>query len=380
MPVPTSCADCTRPARPTSIALGEAVRARQTLEAEGFQSEQHWQLLATGEATPPPLEEGDEAGDNDAGERKSRWQRAASSSRDNFAKTLLMLSLDRPSRALLRSQGGPASSHSTLTVPISAEMRLSPEAFQATLRRRLRLPLDFADAVCEGCGSPLDREGHHRASCMRSGRVKIRAAPVERTMARICREAGARVRERVRLKDLNAGVPANDEREIEMVASGLPCRRGRQLAVDVTLRSVLSASGQPKARAQWCDGAVASDARRDKERAYPELAAGDRCALVVVAVEAGGRFSSETCAFLRELAGARAEAYPRYLRASAAAAQLRRWSKMLSISVARALAESLLLPKSELVRSHAVGGRAPWVQDVLAEGRFDFPPACEGCS
>jgi hypothetical protein len=122
----------------------------------------------------------------------------------------------------------------------------------------------------------------HYAACTHSGRVKKRAAAPEQALARVCREAGAVVKCNVFLRDLNVGVSAADGRRLEVLAQGLPCRGGRQLAVDVTLRSVLRADGTPQPRAATVDGIVATRARQDKEEAYPGLVAARRCALVVV--------------------------------------------------------------------------------------------------
>ena len=226
-------------------------------------------------------------------------------------------------------------------------------------------PLQLSEAKCEGCSARLDAEGHHRAACMRSGRVRIRAGPVERLVARICREAGARVQERVKLANLNVNVQRHDEREV-----------GQQVAVDVTIRSVLTATGESRGTAHWKDGAIAEAARQDKERAYPEFALGSRCALVVLAVEAGGRFSKETCRFLKELASTRAGQAPRFLQRSVALSFQRRWRKMLGIGVAKAVAASLLLPKDELSCVPASGSRGAWLQDVLTEGRFELALPC----
>ena len=76
----------------------------------------------------------------------------------------------------------------------------------------------------------------HRAACPRSRRLRTRAAATERTLARVCREAGTTVRFNVKLRDKDIAVDANDERAIEVVASGLPLQHGAQLAVDTTLR------------------------------------------------------------------------------------------------------------------------------------------------
>ena len=151
------------------------------------------------------------------------------------------------------------------------------------------MPLPVAEASCTGCGAALDSLGRHRASCPRTGRVKTRAGPIERVLARICREAGARVRFNALLRDMNVGVPAADNRRMEVLAQDLPCFGGAQLAVDVMLRGVLSSAGEPHPRAADVDGVILSEARQDKERRCPELVAGRRCRLVVVAIETGGQ-------------------------------------------------------------------------------------------
>ena len=76
---------------------------------------------------------------------------------------------------------------------------------------------------------------------------------------------------------LNLGVGSADDREIEVLAQGLPCRGGRQMALDITLRSALTCAGAPRARAATEDGVVAQEARRDKSSVYPELCLSRRC-------------------------------------------------------------------------------------------------------
>ena len=66
-----------------------------------------------------------------------------------------------------------------------------------------------------------------QGSCTRSGRVKRRATPTERMTARVFRKAAL-------------DVPAQDSRTIEVLAQGLPCHDGVQLAVDITMRSTRS--------------------------------------------------------------------------------------------------------------------------------------------
>ena len=173
---------------------------------------------------------------------------------------------------------------------------------------------------------------------VRSGRLRARAVGPERSLAHVCREAGATVRCHAKLRDMNVAVSAQDERATEVVASGLPIHHGAQLAVDV----VLTAQGLASPGAAHINGAAALRARRDKELKYQELVAGNRCALVVVAVETGGRWSTEAVDFVSSLAGARARDAPPLLRRSSFLSWRRRWSRMLAVSCGRAFANSLL--------------------------------------
>ena len=76
-------------------------------------------------------------------------------------------------------------------IPIQLEY-MQPVLFRTLLLERMRLPLQITEARCE-CGSQLDKLGRHRGACPRSGRLRSRALPIERTLARVCREAGASV-------------------------------------------------------------------------------------------------------------------------------------------------------------------------------------------
>ena len=101
----------------------------------------------------------------------------------------------------------------------------------------------------EGCardaGHHLTPMGATELDGSRSGRLKKRATPTERALARVCREAGARVMFNV-------------------------CFSGTHLAIDITLRSPLTSAGEAHPSAADTDGAVLLQARRDKERTYPE--------------------------------------------------------------------------------------------------------------
>ena len=185
----------------------------------------------------------------------------------------------------------------------------------------------------------------------------------ERTLARVCREAGATVRRNTKLRDMNVAVAAEDERAIEVLASGLPIRQGAQLAVDVTVRCALTADGLPTPGAARH---ALLRARADKERKYTELVHNDRCQLVVVALETGGRWSDEATKFFCELAGSRAREVPPMLQGSTFFGWLRRrWARMLSISCSRAFASSLVSPRSEAVEGQ--DGPAPDLADLFCE-------------
>ena len=175
----------------------------------------------------------------------------------------------------------------------------------------LRLPLSVVEARCE-CGMLLDSLGRHRAACSRSGRLRRKAVAPEKTLARMCREAGATERCNAKLREMNVEVAATDEREIEVQASASLswcAARCRHHTEERPHRC-----GNACDQADRVNGIVASRARRDKENKYAELLQGDRCRLVVVGMETGGR---QALQFVEMLAAARAREAPRVLRRSA---------------------------------------------------------------
>ena len=193
-----------------------------------------------------------------------------------------------------------------------------------------------------------------------------KAVPTERTLARVCREAGATVTRKVKLRDMNVQVSATDEREIEVVAAGIPIHHGAQLAVDITLKSAVTSVGAPRATAATVNGAALLQARRDKEAKYAELVTSERCRLVVVALETGGRWSTEALEFVADLASSRARDAPPVLRRSAFLAWRKRWTRMLSVSCARAFATSLVVSHTDAWAG--VDGSAPDLADLYREG------------
>ena len=112
-------------------------------------------------------------------------------------------------------------------------------------------------------------------------------------------------------------------------AIGLPLWGGAQLAVDTTLVSPLDASGAARRHQRQYRGAALRLARRAQERTYPELLRSQRCRLVVLALEVGGRWSSEAAQFVRLLAR---RAVLRPLRPATLAAFTSRWSALLACS------------------------------------------------
>ena len=101
------------------------------------------------------------------------------------------------------------------------------------------------------------------AACPNTGRLKKRASPVERVLARICREAGARVKFNTSLRDMDVGVTSTDERNIEVMAQDLPCFAGAQLAIDVTLMSALGRNGRRRGRSR-----VAASQNRQRDAVF----------------------------------------------------------------------------------------------------------------
>ena len=138
--------------------------------------------------------------------------------------------------------------------PTAPEFTIPPHVLCVLLLDRLRLPLFLTEATCEACHKPLDPLGRHRTAGPNSGRLKKRATRVERVLARICRGAGGHVKGNARLRDMNVGVSATDDRN-----------------VDVTMLSPLRRNGEARPNAAEVNGAVLLQARTAKETRYAEL-------------------------------------------------------------------------------------------------------------
>ena len=158
----------------------------------GFIGRPSWEELQAG--ARPPVVDSAEPGDWLHG-----WQHHASSSSEYHHRETMVSQSSDADQAHLRSHSGPGSSSLSHGTPVQ------PVLFRTLLLERMMLPIQVTESRCE-CGSPLDKVGRHRGACPRSGRLRSRALPTERTMARVCREAGAIVRCNCRLHDMNVAV------------------------------------------------------------------------------------------------------------------------------------------------------------------------------
>ena len=343
--------------------VAAAAQAATHLVNQGFRAPA-WDAAFADAAFPPDRAVEDGVGVDDL----RGWQRRASRACDERALETHFTDLSPASRALLLSQAGPHSGRVFTVLPTSDDVTIVSAQFRVLLLRRLRLALALCPRTCR-CGRSLDPLGYHRAACATSGVLPTRALPLEHALARVCREAGARVARNVRVADMNIDVPVSDARGIEVVCNGLPLWHGAQLAVDATLVSPLTRDGSPQSAADAQPGvSLARAAQRKRRHTYPELLRAHRCRLVVFGLETGGRWSEEAATFLRLLAQARAASAPTAVRRATQAAWVHRWSGILSVAAQRAFAASLLElpPAAEL----GAAGDPPALHELLADARW----------
>ena len=165
--------------------LAEVSAAADRLDRQGFVGRPSWADLKEGVRPPIPVSQ-------EPGEWQHGLQHHA-----HFRETVMVAQSCAADQAHLRSHSGPGSGEVFHGSPTQVEFQLQPGIYRTLLLERFRLPLHITEARCE-CGARLDRAGRHRAACARSGRLKSRAMPTERTLARVCREAGAVVRTNVK--------------------------------------------------------------------------------------------------------------------------------------------------------------------------------------
>ena len=331
----------------------------QSLVDVGFEPPEWESLLVDAR---PQFEE-----EEDPTQPKIGWQKkGVSQVEQHHLQTVVWPTLSEPERALWRSHSGPLASVVFVALPTTRTTRIEPQLFRVLLSRRLRLPLPFTSRSCR-CGRLHDVFGHHRAACAEAGVLGRRGYALESAGAQVCREAGGRVSTNVMVRDLDVAEPRVDGRRLEIVVDGLPLFSGAQLAVDTTMVSPLHRDGTARRGAALSGEKVLEEARRRKERTYPELSgAGGRARLAALAATVGGRWSQETAQFLRGFALFKSEGTPELLRERVKLAWLRRWQNLLACGAAKAFALSLL----ERRLTVGAGCTPPPVDEVVREARY----------
>ena len=159
-----------------------------------------------------------------------------------------------------------------------------------------------------------------------------------------CREGvgpEGRVVPQPRLASTTLGVPADDQRRLDLLIHGATTR-GEALACYVTLVSPLGRAGNLVHQASHVDGGAVAAAAIRKRRRYPELVAGGPQRLLVLGAELGGRWHPDSIALVRMLTALRRLRAPPSLRATAAAGWAHRWWCLLSTAAQRAAATTAL--------------------------------------
>ena len=269
---------------------------------------------------------------------RNGWQQKASDVvENNFLARSIWPTLAHPEQALLRSQQGPMAGLPFTSLPLCAETTFQSQEFRVLFLRRLWQPLPLSSFTCR-CGRPLDSRGHHRAARPLARVLGRRGFALESAAARVFREAGGRVTTNVLVQDMDL-LPFRqvDNRRLEVVVNGLPLFRRAQLAIDTTMVSPVGSDGTPRRQCATTSGAALDQARRRKERTYPELVQPPgRARLVVLGCEVGGRWSDESRQFLAGLAAAKARSEPKIMKKSTMLCWFRRWSTLMACAAARA--------------------------------------------
>ena len=136
--------------------------------------------------------------DGEPNQPRVGWQAKAAREVESSFLAHLRLTLSDAEGAMLRSQGGPLPSSPFISFPTNRTSRLEPHPVPSSLATPFPLPLSAR--ACR-CGRPLGVLGHHRSACAVVGTLGRRGFPLENAAARICREAGGRVRTNVLVRD-----------------------------------------------------------------------------------------------------------------------------------------------------------------------------------
>ena len=250
------------------------------LEKTGFEMPD-WTDLAEGKVA------GDE-GEDDPCPPKIGWQKqAANSVEECFFSNTVLSSLGDSERALALTQRNLLASAPFVCFPSTAP--------GASIRSRFV----FCSFVASVCPFPCVSAVAGVAVLLTPLAIIVQLAGtrgfrgegsgLSSQQARVCREAGARVRTNTFIRDMDLGMHDTfDGRRLEVLADGLPLHGGAQLAIDTTMVSPLHRNGVALRGAASRPGVALKLARRRKELTYPELASdGGRARLVVLAAEVG---------------------------------------------------------------------------------------------
>ena len=206
-------------------------------------------------------------------------------------------------------------------------------------------------------------------ACMCTDLVRRRARLLEDAFFQFFKKAGSQVRKKQFVHDLGLGTSTTDNRQIEIVAYGLPLHHGVPLWCDATIVSPLDSRGRVKYNSHRRSGAALRNAEGRKRRRYPELLRSRGAKFLVLGAEAGGRWSDDVIFLLPSLAFSRAEASPALLRGSVRHACLARWWSLLSIPVQKTIAATFL---DDCARYHfATTSIAPL--GILLDGEREAP-------
>lgn len=294
------------------------------------------------------------------------WQFHASNYLYESSRNRLMASCSPRLAAVIRSGSDCVGSRWLTTIPSSPEVRVSNDAFQFGLRRRLGRPVGTTVGSCPGvtCEAQVDLFGDHLNACMRTGRVQRRHTVLVDAWAQIFVESGAAVwRERL-LRETNLSTPLNDARRMDLVVQGLPVARGLPLFCDVTVCSPVDPSGGVRLHSDTVDGAVLLDRIGAKHRVYNDVRTSHTAELVVLGCEIFGRCSPAVSSILASLAKHCVQPLCPWVKKSAQLAWQTRWSCILSTALLKASASTGMPDLGDYNFVHPTGG-APHLSDII---------------
>jgi hypothetical protein len=128
---------------------------------------------------------------------------------------------------------------------------------------------------------------------------------------------------------------------MDLVVTGLSIARGVPIFGDVTCVSPISGQGLARAGATTIDGAIVRNARQENQSTYPEVDETGLGRLYCLGVEVFGRWGEDSLRLVGDLARERCRALPPAIALASRTALLRRWWGLLSITVQRAVSQSI---------------------------------------